>query len=163
MSYCNAVCQRAHWKVHKKTCKARAAADTAKDLTAALAGDRSAQYNIDNCGSLPVALAVWHTASDTGTLSHTGTSYYSFDWLYPSSMKMLGPSPTGMASSDDVTVFLLGHNLECLTFFVFGVKFGPASDSHWPRRRACTGSLNLNFKFASGQATGNCLQSSCIV
>ncbi len=46
VSYCNAECQHAHWKVHKKNCKARAAASTAKDLTAALAGDRNAQYNI---------------------------------------------------------------------------------------------------------------------
>jgi hypothetical protein len=46
ISYCNADCQRAHWKVHKKTCKSRAAAVAAKDLTAALAGDTEAQFNL---------------------------------------------------------------------------------------------------------------------
>ncbi len=46
VSYCNAEYQRTHWKVHKKTCTASAAASAAQDLTAALAGDHVAQYNI---------------------------------------------------------------------------------------------------------------------
>ena len=46
VSYCNADCQRAHWKLHKKACKDRAAANVARFTTAAVAGDAIAQYNL---------------------------------------------------------------------------------------------------------------------
>jgi TPR repeat protein len=45
-SYCNEDCQRAHWKVHQKTCTASAAAIAAKYSSAALAGDAVAQFNL---------------------------------------------------------------------------------------------------------------------
>ncbi len=46
MSYCSQECQRAHWKVHKKTCKISAAAKTDVFLKQARAGDAEAQFNI---------------------------------------------------------------------------------------------------------------------
>jgi TPR repeat protein len=57
VSYCNADCQRAHWKVHKTTCKASAAAYAAKNLTDALAGDREAQFNLGLAYALGMRVA----------------------------------------------------------------------------------------------------------
>jgi TPR repeat protein len=46
VSYCNADCQRAHWKVHKKTCKDTATFKVALYLKNALAGVSAAQFNL---------------------------------------------------------------------------------------------------------------------
>lgn len=84
--YCNVECQRAHWKVHKSTCKSSAAAKFSRFMSEAVAGDVEAFGKVGMCYDLGVGVAInpseavrwFRKGADAGVSSSQFTlgSYY---------------------------------------------------------------------------------------